>query len=311
MNVLGVGISVRFSFFVLAAILAFERLSHPPLLIQWLVVVTLSVLAHEFGHAFAFRRFGHGSRITLHGMGGSTQSTGGPDLSALQSAFVSVAGPLAGFGVALLGWGAVKAAPFVIGAPLPDRLVFDLLWVNVGWSIINLLPIVPMDGGHILQHMLRHWFGEKGEIPALVVSLGFAVFCGAAAYYAGWTYSLIMVAWFAASNFQAIREVRRHRRLAGVREVMREAVEAYYASQLSRAGRLALSALEQTQDPEAQHQLRMFVLAVEQAARAGKGAADDQSLAPLRTSAPWQAVLHAAQAAQAAQKAVPTQIFTD
>ncbi len=302
----GLGIKFQFSFFVLAAVLAFERINAPLLLAEWLVVVTFSVMAHELGHALAFRRYGHGSRITLHGMGGLTQSTGGPRLSHLQDAVVSVSGPLAGFGVALVVFGVSRALPRFAGISMPDRLFFDLLWVNVGWSIINLLPIVPMDGGHILQSVMRHRLGAKAEVPALVVSLAVALACGAGAYAAGWTWSLVMVAWFAASNGQALIEIKRHQKLAGVREVMREAVEAYYAKDLQRAGSLAIASLAQTKDPEATAQLRLFVLGVETAAATGAPANEDSRLSALRASPAWLASLQAARAAQAHD---PTKIF--
>ncbi len=302
----GLGIKFQFSFFILAALLAFGRISAPLLLAEWLVVVTLSVLAHELGHALAFRRYGHGSHITLHGMGGATQSTGGPRLSHLQDAFVSVSGPMAGFSVALVVFAVSQALPKFAGIAMPDRLFYDLLWVNVGWSIINLLPILPMDGGHIMQSVLRHRIGAKAEVPALVISLAVALACGAGAYAAGWTWSLIMVAWFAASNGQALIGIKRHQRLAGVRTVMREAVEAYYAKNLHRAGSLATDALGQTQDAEAKAQLRLFVLAVETAAGAGPRHGEDPKMTALRASPEWTAALQAARAAQAHD---PTKIF--
>lgn len=300
------GVSVRFSFFVLAGLLAYGRMSEPWLLVEWLVVVAFSVMAHELGHALAFRWFGHGSHITLHGMGGMTQSTGGPALSHLQNAFVSVAGPLAGFGVALLVIGASFALPLAAGVKIPDRLLLDLLWVNVGWSIINLLPIVPMDGGHLMQSIMRHRLGDRAEVPALVISLAFALTGGAAAFYAGWTWSLIMVAWFAASNGQALYEIRRHKRLEGVRAVMRGAVEAYYAKDFYRAGTLAMSAMEQTKDDEATAQLRDFIAAIDAAVSGGTAPVGSGDLEALRRRPEWIASVAKVRAAEAHD---PTQIF--
>ena len=236
----------------------------------------------------------------MHGMGGLTQSTGGPRLSHLRQALVSVAGPFAGFGVALI---VLAVARFVT---VPERLLFDLLWVNVGWSAINLLPIVPMDGGHILQNLLRHKWGEKAEEPALAVSLAVALVCGIAAYISGWTWSLVMVAWFASSNVQALFEHRRHARLEGVRVLMRQAVEAYYAGNLGLAGERAMKALTDTTDTEAKSQIRPFVMALETAAESGNHGPDDPKLAALRASPEWLATL---QLVRAAQTHDHTQIF--
>jgi hypothetical protein len=31
---------------------------------------------------------------------------------------------------------------------------YDLYWVNVWWGLVNLLPVLPFDGGHVLEHAL-------------------------------------------------------------------------------------------------------------------------------------------------------------
>ncbi|HSO11633.1 MAG TPA: hypothetical protein VLT51_04610, partial [Anaerolineales bacterium] len=38
----------------------------------WILVVFVSILVHELGHALAFRRYGIQSHIVLHAMGGLT-----------------------------------------------------------------------------------------------------------------------------------------------------------------------------------------------------------------------------------------------
>ena len=34
--------------------------------------------------------------------------------------------------------------------PLGHMAVSSLLWVNFGWGVFNLLPVLPFDGGHVL-----------------------------------------------------------------------------------------------------------------------------------------------------------------
>ena len=71
----------------------------------WVFVVFTSILIHELGHAFAFRRFGQRSHIVLHFGGGLTipesVAWGGGwasvALSRGQEIFISLAGPFAGF----------------------------------------------------------------------------------------------------------------------------------------------------------------------------------------------------------------------
>ena len=66
---------------------------------SWLVIATLSILVHEYGHAIAFRYYGLRPSITLHGMGGltaaSTADTAAADsFTPTKSIIASLAGPL-------------------------------------------------------------------------------------------------------------------------------------------------------------------------------------------------------------------------
>jgi hypothetical protein len=58
-------------------------------------------------------------------------------------------------------------------------ILSDLVWVNGWWSVLNLLPIMPLDGGLIARRVLLHVLGPRGERAALVLSI--AVAAGGAA----------------------------------------------------------------------------------------------------------------------------------
>ena len=115
-------------------------------------IVFGSILVHELGHALvATRIFGLGpAAILLHGFGGVTRFRT-PKKS--WHAFVTaLAGPSAGL---LLGLVAVVVA---LVAPVPDRVagLLDVIaTINIFWSIFNLLPMLPLDGGNMLLHALQ------------------------------------------------------------------------------------------------------------------------------------------------------------
>lgn len=116
-------------------------------LLLWIVVVVVSVVLHELGHAFALSRMGRSAAITLHGMGGVT--THDAALTPRQNIAVHLAGPLP----MLLLIGIPARWWFWNGSFSSDlllRLAYDLYMVNFWWSIINLLPLWPLDGGQIL-----------------------------------------------------------------------------------------------------------------------------------------------------------------
>jgi Zn-dependent protease len=177
--------------------------------LEWIVVAALSILWHELGHALAFRRFGHEPAIELLGMGGLTHSLGGSPLTLGQSALVSFAGPCAGFLLAL----AVYLVALSPTMALPDSwgpiLVGDLLWINAGWGAVNLLPILPLDGGHILRAGLRSRFPERADQLSWLVSIGVGAVASMAAYLSGLVWAAYVVGWCALSNLIAWRDHKR------------------------------------------------------------------------------------------------------
>lgn len=112
-------------------------------------VVMASVLVHELGHALAADRLGMRTLdIMLHGFGGLCRYQG--HTSAKNRMLIALAGPAAGL---LLGIGA-GVAFFTVGDMLPPtarHLVWFLFVVNIFWTVFNLLPMYPLDGGSALR----------------------------------------------------------------------------------------------------------------------------------------------------------------
>jgi stage IV sporulation protein FB len=136
--------------------------------------VALSILVHEFGHAWTARFFGaKGGHIVLHGMGGLAYHRGG--LSRVQNIVMIAAGPGAGFvlaGVVFL----IRSVPMLnFPGPLGAEIMYFLLYVNIFWGVLNLIPIYPLDGGQICMNIMQLWKGRSGEVIALRISVFFGV----------------------------------------------------------------------------------------------------------------------------------------
>jgi Zn-dependent protease len=143
-RVSGIPVRVEPIFFLVLGFLAWAN-GHTGVLIPvFMAVAGVSVLLHEFGHATAQRSFGAHPAITLTSFGGYTT---GPVQPRGRSLVVSLAGPGAGFVVGILG---VALSQVVTSDSRIVRTALDdLIWVNIIWGIFNLLPVLPLDGGHV------------------------------------------------------------------------------------------------------------------------------------------------------------------
>ena len=226
-SIAGIPIRVHPMFWLLAAFLGSGSGDFAQILI-WVFIVFFSILIHELGHAFAFRRYGQDSYIVLHFMGGLTIPDSvrwGNDrvnvsLSPNQQIFISLAGPFAGFifaslvigGVIFLGGSIV--VNFLLGfIPVPQLaslpfgntalriFIAMLLWVNVFWGLINLLPVFPLDGGQVARNVLIQYDPWDGARKSLWVS----VITGGLVAIAAWVFlnSIYMAILFGMLAFQS------------------------------------------------------------------------------------------------------------
>jgi Zn-dependent protease len=184
----------------------------PSLLAIWVVAAFVSVLIHELGHALAFRYFGIESHIVLYHMGGVAVPTAGfafqrggarRRLSHTDQICISAAGPLLQFLSAILV--GVIAIYMGIKVPmistilefvgikpeslnwLPSGKLPNHAWVygmvefyvliSVWWPLFNLLPVMPLDGGNIVQNLVAILRRTDGvyEAHAIGAATGFLV----------------------------------------------------------------------------------------------------------------------------------------
>jgi Zn-dependent protease len=139
-----------------------------PDLLLWIGVVFVSVLVHELGHALASRAFGARAKIRLHSFGGLTY----PDrkLKRSHEILMTLAGPFAGFALAGVTYGALYQFPWLALSPKVATLFSMTLMVNIGWGIINLLPVPPLDGGHVALSLGGPRHERSVRILAVVAS---------------------------------------------------------------------------------------------------------------------------------------------
>lgn len=163
-----------------------------------IAVVFVSVLVHELGHAVALTRYGRPAHIVLTAFGGyaaedlgSFTSMRGRARTSNEQIVISLAGPIAGFGLALAAalilimgkadfiffWSfpvptlLADTRGTVLDNPVVSTTLVMLLHINIVWNVINLFPVFPLDGGQIARAFLTAKEPWGGMAKSLMLSL--------------------------------------------------------------------------------------------------------------------------------------------
>jgi Zn-dependent protease len=168
--------------------------------VVWILVAFVGILLHELGHAFAGRRFGFVPYIELHAFGGLTGWSASRKLTPARDIFISAAGPAVGITIGLL-------AAFIPVTPgsLAALVIQYVVWVNLGWGLLNLLPILPLDGGHIVASLAEIAWQDRGRRAARRVSIVLTVTLTLWALSTGQIWLTIIGALLTFSNWQALQ----------------------------------------------------------------------------------------------------------
>lgn len=200
-------IPVRISpmFWVTAAIIGWLSSWSLMGMLIWVVIIFVSILIHEYGHALTSRLFGQFPRIELVAFGGLTYPEG-PPLSALKEFIVVLNGPIFSFGLYVLGTLLLKIGLVAGSGAAPIVQVFRL--INLFWTVVNLFPVLPLDGGQLMRILLTAWLGIKGLKASLITSIAIAGTVGAIALFSGWFLIGAIFLLFAFQNVQSWRVTR-------------------------------------------------------------------------------------------------------
>lgn len=191
MHVLRIPVRVIPTFWLVAIFIGWnpDRLD---LVFLWTMCMFASILFHELGHALAATAYGFDPHIVLHLFGGYAAFNPGRELTPGKSLMITLSGPLPPL---LLGTGLLVVSPFLLNSIEPHlnpdhyeyvhAAVFWLIYINVVWSLMNLLPVLPLDGGQAFMAVLG-WLGVRDSRGwALKMSVGTGALLTAGLYQLG------------------------------------------------------------------------------------------------------------------------------
>src|SRR5262245_32950585 len=159
-SLFGIPVRVHPFFWLFSAVMGWNPRDINLMLI-WIGCAFVSILVHELGHALTAQSFGWQPHIVLYSFGGyaAFQPTWG--YTTARSVLVSFAGPGAGFVLFGIVYGVRQLLIQKGLLPHEGRQALylkeffeDMMLINLGWGLVNLLPVIPLDGGQISRVLL-------------------------------------------------------------------------------------------------------------------------------------------------------------
>lgn len=170
------------------------------LLLLFMIAGFISVLVHELGHALTAKAFGKRVEIVLQAFGGYAAYSGGAPLDRTRTFLVTAAGPALQIVLGAVVYLFAQSLPSM--SPQATYFVKVLYAISFIWAILNLLPVLPLDGGRLLQTIL----GPSRIKLTLLISIAVAI--GVGVLYFMMTGDILLpifMGMFAYQAFQALK----------------------------------------------------------------------------------------------------------
>ena len=200
-------IDVDFSFFILATLFvltSYDRSQGVHYALLWIPILFISILVHELAHAGAFGIFGYGpSRIVLGGIGGVTVNESNRRTRPWHDMLISAAGPLSSFAIKFGVDRLMRSVPYTQQDPALVAFLPLLAYMNIFWGFFNLVPVSPLDGGHVVRSFFRMFLDER---KAFVIAVWIAIVGGAIAVLIAAKirlfFAAFLIGWYVFMNYQ-------------------------------------------------------------------------------------------------------------
>lgn len=162
----------------------------------------ISILVHEFGHALTAKAYGANTAITLQAFGGFAAYSG-VRMSRGKSFLITAAGPAIQIALGLSVFLLLQVLPQI--SKNGEYFLVTLMFISFFWAILNLLPVLPLDGGQMLNAAL----GPARIKVTLWVTIIVAGLAGLAMFIKFHSFIFpIFLGMFAWQAFQALKEIR-------------------------------------------------------------------------------------------------------
>ena len=184
------------------------------ILASWTFCLFVSIMVHEYGHALTGRKYGSKSvRVVLYAFGGLAINANGRNRK--QRIWILLNGPFAGFILGGIFLAIDYSIPKVDGGVQVSNngyldyfitlVISNMIWINMLWGMLNLVPIYPLDGGQVFYEVMQGKNPRKATYLTHKVSIITCVILGIIAIATGYSFGLIMLALLGFENYQAMQ----------------------------------------------------------------------------------------------------------
>ena len=133
--------------------------------------IAVLTLLHELGHAVAARRAGAHAEISLDFLAGYTSFRPSRPMSRLQRAGISIAGPATQIVISVAILLAMGVNPLSWDSAQQSDAAAAIWWAGPAIGALNLIPVLPLDGGHLAMTGLEKFVGDRSLRVMAVASV--------------------------------------------------------------------------------------------------------------------------------------------
>jgi len=201
----GFDVHVRTGFVVFLGLIVFL---YQDMFGLWLAAgIAVFTLLHEFGHAVAARSAGARAEISLDFLAGYTSFRQDPKrpITPGMRAVISAAGPAVHIATSLLVLMAMGINPFSLDSVRTSDAAIAIWWAGPAIGAMNLIPVLPLDGGHLVLTGVEQVAGKQALRYMAIYSIA-ATAAGAMFMFAsGRAGFAIFIAFLLLSQFQILQ----------------------------------------------------------------------------------------------------------
>jgi Zn-dependent protease len=202
-RLLGFDVTVRPGFLLFCGLIVFVYRDSFGL---WLAgALAAFTLLHELGHAVAARSSGAKAAISLDFMAGYTSFQPTRPLSKARHALISVSGPATQIVISLAVLAAMGVNALDIDSVRETEAALAIWWAGPAVGALNLIPVLPLDGGHIAQTGLEAVLRRPALREMAIASLALTITVAVLMAVFGRTDFVIFIAFLLIGQFQLVQ----------------------------------------------------------------------------------------------------------